>query len=73
MTSSERGPVKRLLFGSGRRGEGLDATWYGVGTLICLIAGVGGLAQGSWPAALFLIPAVVTGAMTARQIRERNW
>lgn len=73
MSNEHRTGIKRLLWGTGRPGDGLDATWFAVGVVIFTVAGVGGLIKGIWAAGVFLIPAAVMVALTRRRIRERNW
>jgi hypothetical protein len=63
----------RLLGTNRRRGEGLDATWWAITSLGCFVAGIGGLVKGIWWAALFLVPALVTGVVAVRRAREGNY
>jgi hypothetical protein len=72
-TDGKRGPIRRFLLGSGEPRTGPDATWWGLGTVISLVAGIGGLVQGIWEAAVFLPVAAWAAIMTARRARERYW
>jgi hypothetical protein len=65
--------IKRFLFGTGEPGAGPGATWWGFGTLVCLIAGIGGLVQGLWEAAFFLPFAALSLYYTRKSVRERNF
>ena len=59
----------RFLFGSGEKGAGLDASWWALGTVVCLAAGVGGLAQGIWGALVFFVPAIWMAAVLVGRLR----
>jgi hypothetical protein len=65
----ERTGWRRFLFGTGRPGEGLDATWWATGVVICGFAGIGGLVTGTPEAAILLIPGVWSLVMLVRRLR----
>ncbi|HYZ78194.1 MAG TPA: hypothetical protein VE596_12555 [Gaiellaceae bacterium] len=65
--------AKAILFGTDRRpGEGIGAGLWATWAFIAAFAAIGGLVDGIWWAALFLIPAAVIVVVAVRRARERN-
>jgi hypothetical protein len=73
MISNEPGPIRRFLSEAGSPEKGRMQRGGRSGqSSASLQASVASLAE--FGAAVFLlVPAIVMGVMTARQIRERNW